>query len=121
MNLQELIEREGKKNNELKRTLDEEGYLPNEQLINAMDVSDLYTLSRESVDFRFGIQLEILMSDHRLVGLMESYLADYNAFQERQKVDAESLQKIISQYQTEIKMLKKQLKTQYMAGYDARW
>lgn len=117
--LQQLIQKEGQKGNYLKVALDE-GTFPSEDIAREIGAEELFRLSRDSVEFRTKINLEILMSDYRIIGLMEAYVA-LSLESGRQDPLVVRMSEMIRDYRTETEQIKEKVVAQVMQGYDSSW
>ncbi len=119
VDLQQLIESEGKRYNHLARVLNEEDYLPGEAEVRELGTEHLFTASRKSLEFRYGMQLELLSSTHHLIRLMELYIEQNDLLRESESY--ETIRGTLANFRLQREELTQCLKEKLLAGYDAGW
>lgn len=118
--LLQLIEEEGKRNNQLKDAY-KEGTFPSEEVARQIDSEELYKIATNSVEFRFRIDLEILKSNFYFVKLVERYISECEKGERVPDCDVEIMKKWVRDYQKENEDITKGLVGQRMNGYEASW
>ena len=118
--LVKLIEREGHRNNMLKKAL-EEGKLPSEELANELSCEELYKIAVNSVDFTFKTKIEILKSSYHFVQLVDLYVLECESHQRVPEANLDFLRDLSKQYKKESESILNGLSRIVMQGYESSW
>ena len=118
-NLQDLLEEEGKRNNELQRIL-QEGSLPSPEVIKQIGSEELFRLAAKNDEFQFKLRLGMLMSNYHMIKLMGAYVSNPD-WEDREDLDKEALQKLIGDYRAQSNQIMDSLLRMSKAGYEGRW
>ena len=112
MELSDLINGEGKRNNDLKRILHDETWDFPESTATELAVVEVFGMSRKTVQFEVTMHLHILQSNYHMIALLKQLHIE--------EPDPDVTHRIAS-YESESKTLQENLIRRYMSGYDAHW
>lgn len=111
--LQKLIEEERRKNNELKVRLEGNKDFPSQEATRE-------TGTEPTLEFIFKLKLEILVSNYRLIGLMEAYSSASQELERKEPIVAK-LDEMVKEYRMEAEHIKVNLIGRLMKGYRDSW
>ncbi len=117
--LQEMLEEEGKRNNELQRIL-QEGSFPSPEMIKQIGSEELFRLAAQSDEFQFKLRLGILMSNYHMIKLMGVYVSNPD-WENQGDLDKEALRKLIGDYRAQSNQIMDSLLKMSKAGYEDGW